>query len=333
MSTMASGFDVSVIMPVRNERSRIEQMIAGIEAQTRLPDEVLVVDGMSTDGTREWLAGARRRYPWLHLIDNPARVIPTALNIGLRHAQGEFVARMDAHADYAPDYLEKLTGFLAAHPRVSGAGGAMGTGGRTAWGDAIAATLRRPFGLGGAPHRVGGGLGPVAHVFSGCYRREALLAIGGFDEHLLANEDFELDIRLQAAGGVLYLVPAATSTWYVRSTPKALVAQMFRYGYFKAATVYLHPSALKARQMAPPVLICSLIALLLRRPRVGVGATAVYVMVGGSLGSRAAISDGASPWRGAVVPAMVHLSWGSGLLVGLVRQGLIKVRGECVQSV
>lgn len=310
---------VSVVVPTRNEVVHLPTLLDAIEAQTWAPIEVIVVDGMSTDGSRGWLAGATTSRPWMTVVDNLARSIPAALNTGLRRARGDLVARMDTHADYAPDYIEALVGVLQRHAEVVGAGGAMDTSGRGRWGQAIAAVLRRPVGMGGAPHRVGADEGPVDHVFTGCYRRTALLQVGGFDERLLANEDFELDTRLRKAGGTVWLVPQARSIWYVPESLPALARKMFRYGQYKAVTLRIHPESIKARQLAPPSLLLGLLGLSCLRPRWGVTATGVYLGAAAAAGARAAAVDAAPSWRAAVVPPVVHLCWGAGLLVGLAR--------------
>jgi succinoglycan biosynthesis protein ExoA len=310
---------VTVIIPARNEMGRWPQVIEYLRAQTRAPDEIVVADGSSTDGSREWLDDLASRDRSLTVVDNPARIVPAALNVALAHATGDIVARMDTHADYAPDYLETVVDFLVSHPEVAGVGGAMETKGVGPWGQAIAATLRRPFGLGGARHRIGGSAGPIPHVFSGCYRRDALLAAGGWDERLRANEDFEADVRIAATGKAVWLEPAAHSIWYTRESPGALMKQMWRYGFYKGLTLHLHPASLQVRQLAPPALV----GALLLGPLVNVRATAAlgaaYGAAAATLGARAARADGASPVRGAAIPAIVHLSWGSGLIAGLLR--------------
>jgi succinoglycan biosynthesis protein ExoA len=310
---------VTVIIPARNEMGRWPQVMEHLRAQTRAPDEIVVADGSSTDGSREWLDDLATRDRSLVVVDNPARIVPAALNVALAHATGDIIARMDTHADYAPDYLETVVDFLVAHPEVAGVGGAMESKGVGPWGQAIAATLRRPFGLGGARHRVGGSAGPIPHVFSGCYRRDSLLAAGGWDERLRANEDFEADVRIAATGKAVWLEPAARSTWYTRESPGALMKQMWRYGFYKGLTLHLHPESLQARQLVPPALVAGLVL----GPLVNVRATAtlgaVYGAVAATLGARAARADGASATRGAAVPPIVHLSWGSGLIAGLLR--------------
>jgi cellulose synthase/poly-beta-1,6-N-acetylglucosamine synthase-like glycosyltransferase len=292
-----------------------------LEQQTWQPSEVIVADGCSTDGSREWLARAAEERPWLTVVDNLDRTVPAAMNAALAAATGDFVARMDAHADYAPDHIETLVKVLLQRPDVVSAGGAMASAGNGPWGRAIASSLSRRIGLGGARHRVGGTGGPIEHVFTGCYRRPALAAAGGYDERLLANEDFEMDARLRSAGLVVWLHPEARSTWYVRETVPALAKQMWRYGHFKALTLRLRPESLRLRQLAPPALVVLLVALLATLPLTGAIALAGYLAAAGGAGALAARADGAPAWRGAVVPPVVHLSWGVGLLLGAVRFG------------
>ncbi|MFC3686820.1 glycosyltransferase [Aquipuribacter hungaricus] len=318
---------LTVVIPARDEIERWPAVLERLRAQTLQPDQVVVADGTSTDGSREWLDRVAADDPSFVVVDNPRRVVPAALNVALAAATGDLVARMDTHADYADDYLEQVVGFLRATPGAAGVGGAMETAGRGAWGAAIASVLSRPVGLGGARHRVGGAPGPIVHVFSGCYRREQLVAAGGWDERLHANEDYEMDVRVAESGSPVHLQPAARSTWYVRRTPRALALQMWRYGYYKGLTLHLHPGSLRARQLAPPLVVLGLLLGPLVSRRGWAAGAAGYALLSGALGARAAHADGAEPWRGAVVPALVHLSWGAGLLAGLVRFAPERRRG------
>lgn len=310
---------VAVIIPVRNELPRLPALIACLEQQRLRPTEVIVADGASDDGSREWLAEASRTRPWLRVVDNPEMVIPAALNRAIAATDADIVARMDAHADYAPDYLRHVVDFLAAHPEVAGAGGAMRTEGSGPWGKAIAAQLRQPWAMGGARHRVGGKQGPVDHVFCAAYRRRAVLAAGGWDRRFLANEDAELDHRVRSVAGEVWLVPRAESTWWTRTAPGALARQMWRYGYYRARTIHLHPETLKIRHLAPLALVTGLAGLTATRPRRGLMATLGYLAAAGGVGGASARKECASGWRGGAALATIHLSWGGGLMVGLVR--------------
>jgi succinoglycan biosynthesis protein ExoA len=317
-----SELRVTVVVPARNERDALPALISSIEAQTVPPGEVIVADGMSEDGTREWLEGACTQRPWLRVVDNPARAISPALNTAIAAARNPLVARMDAHAVYAADYLERVVEVFAEDSSVVAVGGSMLTEGRGDWGAAIATVLRRRFGLGGAGHRVGARSGPVDHAFSPTYRREAVIAVGGFDEEMLANEDFELDHRLRRAGGVVWLAADAHCTWFTRDSPGATARQMFRYGSFKARTLWLWPRSLRLRQLAPPLLVLGLggasVAVRSRGGRRRAAAAwAGYLAACTTLAARAARDDGTSAPRAAITVPIVHLSWGAGLLTGL----------------
>ncbi|MDP8927707.1 MAG: glycosyltransferase family 2 protein [Actinomycetota bacterium] len=308
---------VSVISPVLNERHHLPALVDCIEAQTRSPFEAVFADGGSDDGTREWLEEARQSRPWIQLVANPDRVVSAGLNRAFTAASGDVVARMDGHAWYPPDYLERLVDVLARHPGVVGVGGALQVKGEGAWGRAIASVLARPIGLGGAPHRMGRKQGPTYHVGTGMYRRAALLAIGGFDPSFAANEDFEIDQRLRDAGGAIWLEPSAWFVSFTRETPRALTAQMWRYGYYKARTLWKHPRSLRLRHLAPPGLVIGLIGLTALRPRRTGQVVLVYLSAAGTAGGLAARADRASPWRGGLLVPFVHLAWGAGLLAGL----------------
>lgn len=310
---------ISVVVPARDERRTLPLLLDSIERQTRPPREVIVADGGSQDGTRQWLREAQRTRPWLIVLDNPRRQISPALNLAITAAAGPVVARMDAHATYAPDYLERVGAVFAQRPDVVAVGGRMATVGHGVWGAAIASVLRRSFGLGGARHRVGGASGPVDHAFSPAYRRDAVLAAGGFDAGLLANEDFELDCRLRKQGGVVWLESAAACSWQVRETPLALARQMWRYGFYKAETLRRHPDSLRSRQLAPPALLLGLAAAGLLGRRQAAVVAGSYLGIAGALGAHAAGQDGTSRWRAASAVPVVHVSWGAGLLAGAVR--------------
>lgn len=319
---------VSVVVPCRNEMVYLDEFFNALAAQSRPPDEILVVDGMSEDGSTEWLGARASDDHRVVLLNNPERTVPTAMNLGIDAASGDLVARMDVHAIYADDYLERLVSLLEERLEVAGVGGTYVMRGRGPWGSAIAAVLSHPVGLGGAPHRTGRVAGPVAHVGTGVYRRSALLEVGGFDPDMLANEDFELDYRLRRAGQVIWLEPDARFTSFSRPGPNALARQMWRYGFYKARTLVLHPGSLKPRQTAPPALIGMCLVASIVNGRWARRVIGAYLVGSAAVGAGIARRRRASPVRGAVVLPLVHLVWGAGVLVGLPTHAVRRVRAR-----
>jgi GT2 family glycosyltransferase len=314
----AASPSVTVVLPVRNEVHRVGKVLACIEEQTLTPDEVLFVDGNSEDGTKEFLLEAALSRPWLQVIDNPARVIPSALNLGLERSRCELLARMDAHVDYPRDYLETLVGYLKANPGVAAAGAPYDVSGDSDWARATASVLRRPWGHGGAVHRSARRSQQAAHVSCPVYRRDVAVAAGGWDEAMLVNEDEEMDLRV-ARHGPIWLVADVKSVWYARSSPRGLLRQMWRYGFYRALTLRRHPSSVNLRILMPGTFVLSIAILLALRPRMGLAALSAYVAGGAVLGAGSALADGA-PWvpATAVLP-LVHLPYGAGFIVGLLR--------------
>lgn len=310
---------LSVVIPVLNEMAHVPALLEGLERQTRRPDEVIVVDGGSTDGTREWLVAATAQRPWLKVIENPEQWVPAAMNRGILASTGTLVARMDGHARYADDYLERLEATLSEQPDASGVGGVYVMSGFGPWGSAIAAVLSSPIALGGAPHRRARRPMWVSHVGTGMYRRQALVEVHGFDPTFRVNEDFELDHRLGLAGHRIWLEPAATFTSYSRSGPGQLGRQMLRYGSYKARTLLRHPDSVHVRQLAPPVLIAAVAISAGIDRRAGATLLATYLTAAGASGAWVARRAGASPLRGAVALPLIHWCWGTGLYVGLLR--------------
>lgn len=254
---------VSVVIPCRNERAYIgpclDSLLAGDYPADRL--EVLVVDGASDDGTRGVLAERASREPRLRVVDNPARITPVALNLGIRAATGDVVVRMDAHSAYPPDYLRRLVEWQAA----TGADNVGGTCRTLPSGDgavprAIAVALAHPFGVGASQFRTG--VREPAWVDTvpfGCWRRETFARIGLFDEELVRNQDDEFNHRLRRAGGRLLLVPDVVVAYYARRDLRQLARMMYQYGHYKplAARKLGHVPTL--RQLVPPLFVLGLV--------------------------------------------------------------------------
>ncbi|MEU8816788.1 glycosyltransferase family 2 protein [Actinoplanes sp. NPDC048796] len=224
---------VSVVVPCWNERDFIESFLASVERFDYPADrrELLVVDGMSSDGTRDVLLDNDK----LVLIDNPGRSKPVALNLGIRAAKGEIIVRLDVHADYPPDYLSKCVQGLLDHPDADNVGGVRRSEARddSLIGRAIALSTTNAFGAGNTKYRIGASEPQwVDTVFGGCYRREVFDHIGYFDEALTRAQDRELNQRLRASGGKILLLPDITCTYYARSDYREFCSWMFEGGYW-----------------------------------------------------------------------------------------------------
>lgn len=258
---------VSVVVPCRNEVLLIDRCLASITASELGQDklEVLVVDGRSDDGTQERVTEWARRDPRVRLVDNPKQIIPAAMNAGLRAATGEIILKMDAHSTYPPDYIE-------ATARALVASGAQMVGGgidalpryNTAAAAAIARAVSHPWGSPGSRFRLSSQEPVEADAVAfGCWWRDHLLAIGGFDERLVRSSDIELAFRLRRAGGKIMLFPRIRAAYYPAGRFADFARRNFQDGRW-AVLPYRHVDrAARLRHLGPAIVLASGIALML----------------------------------------------------------------------
>ena len=218
---------VSVILPCRNEVRFLGACLDSILASDYPPDrlEVLIADGMSSDGTRKLVGNYSREFPYVRLIDNPARVTPVGLNRAIEASQGEIIVRLDAHSTIAPDYVTRAVRHLE-QDGADNVGGSMRTVARDrGWfAKSIGVALSSPFGVGNSHFRTSGKSnenGPqwVDTVFGGCWRREIFDRVGKFNERLTRGQDLEFNLRLARAGGKILLAPDMRSYYFALSLP------------------------------------------------------------------------------------------------------------------
>ena len=319
---------ISMILPCRNEAQFIGPCLDTLLA-SRLPAEnleILVVDGMSDDGTRSIVERYAARYPGIRLLDNPRRVVPAALNLGIAAATGAIIVRVDAHALYPSEYVPRLV--LALETT-----GADNVGGRIvtlpqndspeAW--AIARALSHPFGVGNSYFRIGSDAPRwVETVPYGCWRREVFDRIGGFDEELVRDQDDEFNYRLVRSGGRVLLLPDVVSYYFARDSVRQTASMMYQYGYFKPLVARKVGRVMTARQLAPPALVLALLAGLVLAPFSGWIAVAWGLLVASYALAIAAGAYTAGRSQGlrcvtallAVFPSL-HLAYGWGYLRGL----------------
>jgi len=255
---------VSIIVPCFNEELRIRFLLDAIFAQT-YPRELLdisIADGHSTDKTREVIAAFQHEHPDLRLkvMDNSVGTIPAALNLAIAASQGEIILRLDAHSGPRVDYVERSVLALLAGKGANVGGVWEIQPGATTWvARAIAVAAAHPLGVGDALYRHAKEAASVDTVPFGAFRRELIARIGGYDESLLANEDYEFNARIRQSGGTIWLDPAIRSLYFARSDFSALARQYFRYGFWKFRMLRRYPDTLRWRQALPPVFVGSLL--------------------------------------------------------------------------
>jgi succinoglycan biosynthesis protein ExoA len=314
--------EVSVLVPVLNGMRHLEESTRAMAAQ-RGPSciEFLMIDGGSTDGSREFLERLTRGDPRFRLLDNPGRTTPRALNIGLAAARGEFIARMDAHTCYPEDYLmrglERLRRGDVEH--VSGPPVPVGT---DTWSRRIGVALRTSLGTGRADFRDVRRERAVFSGFAGVWHADRLRALGGWDEGWPVNQDVELAARLRAAGGRAVSVPAMAAYYRPQHSLAALARQYARYGYYRAKSAVHHPASRRpAHTLCPAVVIGTVAAVApgpWRRPaRAGLVAYSTAVAITSMRVSLPAADRLALP----PVFVTMHFAWGAGYLSGWTRYG------------
>jgi glycosyltransferase involved in cell wall biosynthesis len=290
--------------------------------------EVLVVDGMSDDGTREVLRGYAQRWPSVRWLDNPTRETPAALNIGIRNARGDIVMRMDAHCHYPRDYISALVRWLdkSGADNVGGVCRTLpGSGSATA--SAIAIALSHPFGVGNSRFRIGTTTPRwVDTVPFGCYRRNVFERIGLFDEELVRNQDDELNQRLLKSGGRILLVPDVAVDYYARDSISKVARMYYQYGYFKPLVAKKLGRIGTLRQVVPAAFVLSLLvsfvlAIWFRPARLAfVGILGAYLLMLFLAGVASTVKSG---WRNSalllVVFPVLHFSYGWGSVCGMAR--------------
>ena len=317
---------VTVICPVRNESGFIARCLRSLLDSDYPAErmEVLVVDGMSDDGTRDIVRRIAEADPRVKLLDNPQRIVPTAMNIGIRAAVGDVIVRMDGHAEVEGDFISESVRALREHPGVWAAGGVMETVGTTYAGRVVSAAMSSPVGVGSGNFRV---VSTPGYRYAGPFSaqwRWVFDRAGLFDEELVRNQDDEFIQRVIAAGGKMYQQPSIRCRYFARTSFRKLMSQYYQYGFWRIRTIQKHGQAARFRQVVPLLFVLGWIGLL--------AATVVYpplwpALAGSAglyvLGLIASIVLAARkhPLRvAALVPlavAIMHFAYGLGSLKGI----------------
>lgn len=228
---------VAVLIPCYNEQDNIARCLDSllVNDYPRELLDIVIIDGLSNDDTREIARKYSDRYGFIRLVDNAQRTKPAALNLGVQATESNIVVRIDAHATYARDYISKLVDGIHRHDADNIGGIRETAAGETAWEKAVSLAISHPFAAGNAVYRtgaVGDDVREVDTVFCGCYRRSVFQRIGGFHSALLRTQDREFNARLLAAGGKIVLDPAIRCCYYPRTDFREYVRWVFQGGYW-----------------------------------------------------------------------------------------------------
>ena len=316
---------VSVILPILNEERFLADAINAILAQKYLgPLEIILALGPSKDKTNEIAADIARSNSQVVFLQNPSGRTAAALNAAIAKARYDIICRIDGHAEISPTYIDHAVDVLQKTGAVN-VGGVMAAVGQNAFERAVATAMRSPLGVGAARFHTGGDAGPADTVYLGVFKKDKLEAVGGFDERFTRAQDWELNFRLRAAGGIIWFDPELVVTYRPRPNLRALAKQYFEYGRWRRAVTRSHKGTVNFRYLAPPVTLTlclvslfagSLFGPLYFLPLAGylIGNLVGAVVIGKSLIEKLILP---------AVLATMHFSWGAGFLTSpknLVKQ-------------
>ena len=315
---------VAVLLPVLNEAASIDECLASLAAQD-YPGiwSLIVAEGGSTDGTPALLEHWRSELPGLTMVGNPLRLQSHGLNRAAEVATAELLVRVDAHATYAPDYLRRSIDALLSSEAVA-AGGVLRPQGRSPFEQAVAVAMSSPLAVGPGSFHHADQRQPADTVYLGTFRREDFVAIGGYRAFPSGvAEDADLYFRWRRQGRLVLLDPDIRSTYRPRDTTRGLARQFRRYGLGKADMLYVNGRWPSWRPLAPLALVAGLM-LTLPLAAVGRFRAVFWILLGSWLGALAVemarFTRAPLEWlRSILAAAVMHLSYGAGLLQGLLR--------------
>jgi glycosyltransferase involved in cell wall biosynthesis len=308
--------EISVILPVLNEEKYLEDAVNAILAQRYTGKiEVILAVAPSDDRTLEIAQRLHMNDPRVVIVENPSGRTAAGLNRAIAASQYSIIVRVDGHANIPNNYCELVSEILETTGAVN-VGGVMAAEGVSLFEKSVARAMRSPLGVGASRFHTGGEAGEVDTVYLGAFRKEALLAVGGFDERFTRAQDWELNFRLRQAGGVVYFDPLLVVTYRPRSTVKTLAKQYFEYGRWRRVVSRRHQGTINYRYLAPPFTVAatmlSLILGWLVSPFLFIPALvyAVFILI-------ASVVIGKSVGEFLCLPTILltmHISWGLGFL-------------------
>jgi glycosyltransferase involved in cell wall biosynthesis len=315
---------ISVVIPCRNEEKNIAECVEAIYNAELAGDtlEVLVIDGMSTDGTINELENLKKKYPQLRVIFNPKQVTPVAFNLGIKESKGDFIQIIGARQIISKNYLRDAKKSLTDNPEIWCVGGIVNNVYQSKEGERIGMAMSSSFGVGGGNFRVLKKSEFTDTVGTPMYPRIVFEKIGYFNEALLRNQDDEFNYRVTNAGKKILLNADISIKYYVRAKVSNLFRQYYQYGYWKVFVNKMHGTITSLRQLVPAVFVSGLfIGLILAFLHpvlmwVYVGFLTLYTLLAAAAGIATAKSIGTGLQVALIFP-VVHFSYGWGYLLGI----------------
>jgi glycosyltransferase involved in cell wall biosynthesis len=313
-------------MPVRNEERHLRAAVRQVLAQDYPGTlELVVAVGPSDDRTAEIAREIMADDPRVRVIDNPAGIAPSGLNLAIKEASYDIIVRVDGHGMLSPGYIRRAVEVLD-ETAADNVGGVMAAEGETPFEEAVARAYRSPLGLGGGRFHVGGEPGPVDSVYLGVFRRATLERLGGFDETFVRGQDWELNFRIRAGGGTVWFSPDLRVTYRPRPNLAALARQFYLTGRWRRVIGRLHQGTFSIRYLAAPTavvgclagLVVGTVGLAAGVPVLALGyvVPALYLVgvLAGSVLFGGGLRMSARLWLPVVVATM-HMAWGLGFLL------------------
>ena len=315
---------VTIVVPMLNEQGSIQACLDGFAKQTYGTShlDVVVVDGGSTDGSREWVEEYSVEHPWVRIVENPKKKASAAFNAGLAAAEGDVLVLFSSHGEPMVDFVEQAVAVLLDS-------GAAGVGGRylhigtSPTSMALGLAMVSPFGM-ASPHRTVTERVEVDTISHPAYVTDAMRDTGWFDEGLERNSDYEYNHRMRERGHRLIVDPAIGSIYHPRGSLRALGRQFWWYGRWKERVVRRHPGSLKVRHLVPPsAVVAAAVAPIAcawpaGRRVVGLGVVGYAALVALAVRRAEPRDHGADALTLAACFPIMHGAWGAGFVASVL---------------